>query len=107
MSISTSHAPVAPGGEAPHPAPEQDVRSGLRAFLGSRMPGVAFADDEDIFSLGVVNSLFALELVLFIEKTTGTRVPNEELSMDHFRSIDAMTALAARISGKPNPGGER
>lgn len=107
MTTSTVPESAVLGGDASRPAGKQDVRSELRALLEARMPGVTFADDEDIFSLGIVNSLFAMELVLFIEKNAGSRVPNEELTMDHFRSIDAMTTLAARISGGPDEGGER
>jgi acyl carrier protein len=78
-----------------------DDASQVRAFIEARVPGVAFGDTDDIFALGIVNSLFAMELVLFLEKALGTRIPNEELVMDHFRSIDAMAALAARLGRGP------
>ena len=73
-----------------------DPRPGLRSFLGTRFPQVELADEEDIFALGFVNSLFAMELVLFIERTFGFEVPNEDLTLDNFRSIKAMTELIRR-----------
>lgn len=97
--------PLTSTGTSPEPpsdlASEPGDRSRLRAFIEPRMPGITFADGEDIFSLGFVNSLFAMELVLFMEKTIGTRIPNEELAMEHFRSIDAMSDLSARLRERP------
>ena len=68
----------------------------LRSFLGTRFPQVELADEEDIFALGFVNSLFAMELVLFIERTFGFEIANEDLTLDNFRSIKAMTELIRR-----------
>ncbi|WP_433697155.1 acyl carrier protein [Nocardiopsis sp. CA-288880] len=65
-------------------------------FIRQRYPQVDFAHDEDIFSLGFVNSLFAMELVMFVEQTFGFTVPTEELRIDNFRTIDSITALVHR-----------
>jgi methoxymalonate biosynthesis acyl carrier protein len=73
-----------------------DPRPDLRSFLGTRFPQVEVADEEDIFALGFVNSLFAMELVLFIERTFGFEVSNEDLTLDNFRSIKAMAELVGR-----------
>jgi len=81
-----------------------DIRSGIREFVQSRS-NVNIDDDQDIFALGVVNSLFAMELVLFIENWLGAPIPNSELKLDNFRSVDAMAELADRLSGMPQPTG--
>jgi methoxymalonate biosynthesis acyl carrier protein len=73
-----------------------DPGAAVAAFLQRRFPQVEVAHDEDIFALGFVNSLFALELVMFVEKTFGITVPNDELRIDSFRSIDAIVALVDR-----------
>ena len=77
-----------------------DPRAELRSFLGSRFPQVELADEEDIFALGFVNSLFAMELVLFVERTFGLEVPNDELTLDNFRSIKSIAELVQRQSGQ-------
>jgi methoxymalonate biosynthesis acyl carrier protein len=74
------------------------TRTQLREFVERRFAGIELTDDLDIFSLGFANSLFSMELVLFIEQLIGTEVPSEELSLDNFRTIDAMTALADRLT---------
>ncbi|WP_020500117.1 acyl carrier protein [Sciscionella marina] len=74
----------------------QDVRDDIRSFIAAKFPGMSFTDDEDIFALGFVNSLFAMELVMFIEKTFGTKIPNEELRLENFRTVVLMAELVQR-----------
>jgi methoxymalonate biosynthesis acyl carrier protein len=73
-----------------------DPHVDIRQFILSRFPGVAFADSEDIFRLGVATSLFAMELVMFVEKHFDLQIPNEELELANFRSVDAMAVLVER-----------
>ena len=74
------------------------TRSELRQFVERRFAGIELTDDLDIFSLGLANSPFSMELVLFIEQLLQTPVPNEELSLDNFRTIDAMVELTNRLT---------
>lgn len=76
----------------------ETTRRQLRQFVERRFAGIELTDDLDIFSLGFANSLFSMELVLFIEQLIQTQVPSEELSLDNFRTINAMTALADRLT---------
>ena len=73
-----------------------DVCGQIRDFLHKKFPNAEITDDQDIFALGYVNSLFAMELVLFIEQAFGEEVPNEDLEIDNFRSVDAMTSMLER-----------
>ena len=74
------------------------TRIELRRFVEQRFAGIELSDDLDIFSLGLANSLFSMELVIFLEQLLGTQVPNEELSLGNFRTIDAMVELAGRLT---------
>ncbi|MBF6542266.1 acyl carrier protein [Nocardia brasiliensis] len=77
-----------------------DARSELREFVAKRFPAGELTDDRDIFESGFVNSLFAMELVMFIEQQLGERIPNDELMLDNFRTVDRMLALVGRIGGR-------
>lgn len=70
----------------------------IRDFVAAKHPRISLRDDQDIFALGFVNSLFAMELVLFVEKTFKVRVPNQELRLDNFRTVAAMSNLVDRLS---------
>lgn len=74
----------------------EDIAAPIRGFIANRYPDVAIADDVDIFSLGFVNSLFAMELVMFIEKSFGISIPNDELQIRNFRTVELMAALVER-----------
>lgn len=73
------------------------VSQTVRGFVEPRLPREV-SDDEDFFALGTVNSLFAMELVLFVEDSFGRTVPDSELDLANFRTIGAITALVHRLS---------
>ena len=68
----------------------------IRKFLSRAFRNYALQDDEDIFSAGFVNSLFAMELVLFVEKEFTITIDNEDLDIDNFRTISAIATLIDR-----------
>ena len=70
----------------------------ILSFIEARFPQASIETGQDIFSLGYINSLFAMELVMFIEKTFGLTIPNDELRIDNFRTVEAMAELVARRS---------
>lgn len=75
---------------------ETTTQTRIRNFLAKFFQNVELKDNQDIFALGFVNSLFAMQLVLFIEKEFGIPVENEDLDIDNFRSIQAITSLIER-----------
>lgn len=73
-----------------------DVKPQIRQFLARYFKDYDLKDDEDIFSLGFVNSLFAMQLVMFVEQTFQVAVADEDLNIDNFRTIDALDNLIQR-----------
>ncbi len=65
----------------------------IRQFITDRYPQAQICDDDDIFSLGFINSLFAMELVMFIERTFDISIPNADLQIRNFRTVNAMKTL--------------
>jgi len=64
----------------------QNTKEFLRRYIGEREIGL----DEEIFSSGLVNSLFAIQLVLFLEKEFQIKVENKDLDLKNFRTINAI-----------------
>lgn len=75
---------------------DETIAGPIRHFLSRSFNGRDVADQDDIFALGFANSLFAMQLVAFIEKEFGIDIDSEDLEMDNFRTIEAMSALVAR-----------
>jgi len=64
----------------------------IRGFVGRHLHGFELTDEEDLFASGHVNSLFAVQIVMFVENTFGVAVAGEDLDIRNFASI-------ARIDG--------
>ena len=71
----------------------------IKEFLSRFFKNHDLQPQEDIFALGFVNSLLAMQLVAFVEKEFAIRVEDEDLDLDNFRSIQAISNLVAKKSG--------
>ena len=72
------------------------ITVGLHEFLVARTKR-SWEADEDLFAGGVVSSLFALELVVYLEKAHGVEVEGEYLSIDNFRTINNIEQMVTEL----------
>jgi acyl carrier protein len=68
----------------------------IRAFLAQYFRGGEWQDGEDFFAVNQVNSLFAMQLVLFLEREFGIQLAGDDLVLNNFRSINNLSALVER-----------
>ena len=78
---------------------QDTIKQRLTQFVTNYVRRDELEADEDIFATGLVNSLFAMQLVMFIEKEFNIQVENEDLELDNFRTINSMAGLVARKTG--------
>jgi methoxymalonate biosynthesis acyl carrier protein len=76
--------------------PATDTTTRVKAFFSRMIPNHEPQDDEDIFAAGYVNSLFAMQLVLFVEKEFHITVEDADLDTENFRTVDAIVRLVER-----------
>lgn len=76
----------------------EDSKIKIRAFLSHFFRAAELKEDDDIFALGFVNSLFAMQLVTWVEKEFGIQIENEDLDLENFNTIIAIANLVARKS---------
>jgi len=72
---------------------EQKVRETVRGFILSSINIPDLKDDDNLFESGIVNSLFAVQLMTFIEKTFTIEVGMDDLDIENFKSLNATTAF--------------
>ncbi|MER6789723.1 phosphopantetheine-binding protein [Streptomyces sp. NPDC000658] len=84
MTDSTTQLPVAA------------VEERIGAFLEAKTK-TTWERDVDLFASGAVSSLFAMELVVFVEGAFGIQVEGADLAMDNFRTVERMSALVTRL----------
>ncbi|MEV7141501.1 acyl carrier protein [Streptomyces tauricus] len=76
----------------------------LRSFLASALPGVDLDIHDDYFEQGNANSLFALELVTFVEREFSVVVEVEDLDLDNFRTLARTAEFVRTKRAVPPPG---
>ena len=76
---------------------EDRTTSELLTMLSKRLK-TTVQPEQDLFADGMINSMFALELVVQIENTFNVAVEGRDLDMANFRSVSAMTNLVRRLA---------
>lgn len=84
------------------PSDPNHVRQAIRSFIQAAITLDGLGDDVDLFESGIVNSLFAVQLMTFIERTFAIEVGSDDLDMANFKSIDATAAFVARKQAAPD-----
>jgi acyl carrier protein len=52
---------------------------------------VQIASEDDLLDQGIIDSLGILQLVAFIEDQFGFQVPDEDVVLENFQSVSALT----------------
>jgi acyl carrier protein len=71
-------------------------KAAIRGFLAKHVRVDKLTDDDHLFEKGYVNSLMAIELVLFAESEYSLKVENEDLNLDNFGSVNAIADFIDR-----------
>jgi methoxymalonate biosynthesis acyl carrier protein len=89
MTLSTDRTPESAGA----------IEQNLLRYLESRTM-TPWEPDRDLFSTGGLSSLFAMELVVHLEKSFDVVIMGADLRLDNFRTVCAMTALVRRLQAR-------
>ncbi|MFD4668868.1 acyl carrier protein [Lentzea sp. NPDC058450] len=79
------------------------VESSVRSYLESKLK-TTVDPAQDLMASGLVSSMFAMQLVVFLESTFDVAVVGSDLKLDNFRSVRSMTALVERLQGAGSDG---
>lgn len=72
---------------------QQKIKDRIREFVVQAANAPHVGDDDNLFESGLVNSLFAIQLLTFIEKNFAIEVGAEDLDLDNFKSLNATAAF--------------
>jgi len=73
-----------------------DQRATIRTFVARHLDGVVFTDQQDLFAAGYVNSLFAVQIVMFVDGTFGVPVAGDDLDIKNFTSVERIDDFVTR-----------
>jgi len=78
---------------------ESGIKETVKDFILSSIAIPQLGDDDDLFESGIVNSLFAVQLMTFIEKTFAIDMGVDDLDIENFKSLNATTAFVLKKNG--------
>jgi methoxymalonate biosynthesis acyl carrier protein len=81
---------------------ENGIKETVKRFILSSITFTHLDDDDNLFESGIVNSLFAVQLMTFIEKTFSIEVGMDDLDIENFKSLNATTAFVLKKNGRRN-----
>ena len=84
-----------------------EVKQVLRDFVLGSINIRNLADDDDLFESGIVNSLFAVQWMTFIEKTFQMEIGVDDLDIQNFKSLNAATAFVLKHNDNAHPPTDR
>jgi len=75
---------------------QNGIRAVVKGFIARASNVEELDDDVDLFETGIVNSLFAVQLMTFLEKTFAIEVGLDDLDIENFKSVNATTAFVVQ-----------
>jgi acyl carrier protein len=78
---------------------EKAIKEIIKRFISTSSNITNLEEDDNLFESGIVNSLFAVQLMTFIEKTFAIEVGMDDLEIENFKSLNATTAFIVRKNG--------
>lgn len=85
------------------PTDPNRIKESIRHFIAGSVAVPQLDDDANLFESGIVNSLFAVQLMTFVERTFGIEVAPEDLDIENFKSLNATAAFVQRRSAACAP----
>ena len=76
--------------------PVSSVKPAIHAFVDRFFGDTTLDDEQDMFETGYVNSMFAMQLVQFVEGECGITVESDDLELDNFRTVSSIAAFVER-----------
>ena len=64
------------------------IRELVAEFLNRRDASLRPDPDDELFATGMVNSLFAVELISFLERCFGVKFGVDDLDLDNFATLN-------------------
>lgn len=77
----------------------EDMKKKILQYISRSAVDLEITPDTDLFKLGIVHSLFAMQLILFIEKEFDIELDDDDLDFEKIKSINDICNLITENSG--------
>ena len=77
-----------------------EIKDKIMEFFKMNNKAEGLTDDTDLFKGGYVNSLFALQMVMYLEETFKIKIKNKEITEKNFKTIESIAQVVQRALDK-------
>lgn len=81
-----------------------ELKSQIREYIGKNLiifdEKVDIKDEDDIFALGFVNSLFGMKLLGYLEAEYKIEISDDDLDLNNFRSVSMIEQFILKKQSK-------
>ena len=78
----------------------EEIKETIMEFFRINNKADGLTDDTDLFKGGYVNSLFALQMVMYLEDAFKIKIKNKEITEKNFKTIDSIAGVVQRAQKK-------
>ena len=71
----------------------EDILRKVKQYILRSVDEQDITEDTDLFETGIIHSLFAIQLVIFIEKTFHLELEEEDMTTENMKSIRTIAKL--------------
>ena len=70
---------------------DDQIRGATVEFFSRYLRTSVLDNDQNIFKSGIVNSLFAMQIIMFVESEFSISVESEDMKISNFSSVNSLT----------------
>ncbi|ANW54296.1 MULTISPECIES: acyl carrier protein [Burkholderia] len=76
-----------------------EIEKSIAEFLKRNSGSDEIISADDVFQSGLVNSLFAMQIVMFVQREFEIVISDADLTIDNFKNFEAIVDLVRRKRG--------
>lgn len=80
--------------------PMEQIKESIMEFFRINGKADGLTEETDLFKGGYVNSLFALQMVMYLEQTFHIKIKNKEITEKNFKTIGSIAQVVERAQKK-------
>ena len=77
-----------------------EIKQLIFKFFEEKGKADGLTEDTDLFKGGYVNSLFALEMVMYLETTFKIKIKNKDINEKNFKTIHSIAEVVQKSDRK-------
>ncbi len=75
---------------------EKEIKDKLRIFLSRSFSNYLLKDEDNFVEMGIVHSLFIIQIIMFIEKNFKVELEDEDIDLEKLKTINDLYSIVSQ-----------